>query len=141
MSSLIAPDLATRSRSNDLERQDPQLVPLLDRPLILVAHPALPAASLTELFALARRRPGEIFFASTGNGSSIHLAGEMPIERDQPGRRLGMAGRVGRVQQPLEQSEHDGPATQKAIVSRDGDYAARHDPIRINGRRVCKGYS
>ena len=39
MSSLIAPDLATRSRSNDLERQDPQLVPLLDRPLILVAHP------------------------------------------------------------------------------------------------------
>ena len=39
MSSLIAPALTTRSRSNNLERQDPHLLPLLDRPLILVAHP------------------------------------------------------------------------------------------------------
>lgn len=46
-------------------------------PLILVAHPSLPAHSLKDLIALARRRPNQIFFASTGNGSSIHLAGEM----------------------------------------------------------------
>jgi N-acetylglucosamine malate deacetylase 2 len=39
MSSLIAPALTRRSRSNNLERQDPHLLPLLDRPLILVAHP------------------------------------------------------------------------------------------------------
>lgn len=46
-------------------------------PLILVAHPSLPAGTLPQLIALARKRPGEIMFASTGNGSSIHLAGEM----------------------------------------------------------------
>ena len=46
-------------------------------PLILVAHPSLPANSVRELIALARKRPGEINFASTGNGSTIHLAGEM----------------------------------------------------------------
>jgi tripartite-type tricarboxylate transporter receptor subunit TctC len=46
-------------------------------PLILVANSALPADTLPELIALARKRPGEILFGSTGNGSSIHLAGEM----------------------------------------------------------------
>src|SRR4051812_28114508 len=46
-------------------------------PLVQVANSALPADTLPELIALARKRPGEIFFGSTGNGSSIHLAGEM----------------------------------------------------------------
>ena len=46
-------------------------------PLIMVANSALPADTLPELIALARKRPGEILFGSTGNGSSIHLAGEM----------------------------------------------------------------
>ena len=38
---------------------------------------ALPADNLRDLIALARKRPGEILFGSTGNGSTIHLAGEM----------------------------------------------------------------
>lgn len=46
-------------------------------PQIIVSHPSLPVASLKDLIALARRRPGEIFFASTGNGSANHLGGEM----------------------------------------------------------------
>ena len=46
-------------------------------PLVLVAHPSLAANSVTELIALAKAKPGELFFASTGNGSSIHLAGEL----------------------------------------------------------------
>ncbi|MCE2948061.1 MAG: tripartite tricarboxylate transporter substrate binding protein [Betaproteobacteria bacterium] len=45
-------------------------------PELLVAHPALPAASVKELVALARRRPGQITFASTSTGSMPHLAGE-----------------------------------------------------------------
>ncbi|MBI3936247.1 MAG: tripartite tricarboxylate transporter substrate binding protein [Betaproteobacteria bacterium] len=44
-------------------------------PLILVVHPSLPAASVRELIALARAKPGELTFASAGNGSSGHLAG------------------------------------------------------------------
>ena len=46
-------------------------------PQIIVAHPSLPANTLSELVALARARPGEILFASTGNGSANHLGAEM----------------------------------------------------------------
>ena len=46
-------------------------------PQIIVSHPSLPVTSLKEFIALARKRPGEIFFASTGNGSANHLGGEM----------------------------------------------------------------
>ncbi len=46
-------------------------------PQIIVAHPSLPANTLPELIALARTRPGEILFASTGNGSANHLGAEM----------------------------------------------------------------
>ena len=46
-------------------------------PLILVVHPSLPATSVKELTALARKRPDEISFGSSGNGTIVHLAGEM----------------------------------------------------------------
>src|SRR6185436_5101559 len=46
-------------------------------PQIIVAHPSLPASTLPELIALARALPGEILFASTGNGSANHLGAEM----------------------------------------------------------------
>jgi tripartite-type tricarboxylate transporter receptor subunit TctC len=44
---------------------------------ILVVHPSLPAASVSELIALARARPGQLNFSSSGNGSLPHLAGEL----------------------------------------------------------------
>ena len=46
-------------------------------PLLVVVHPSLPVKSLTELQALAKSRPAELNFASTGNGSTIHLGAEM----------------------------------------------------------------
>ena len=46
-------------------------------PLILVVHPSLPAKSVKELVALARRHPGDISYGSSGNGTIVHLAGEM----------------------------------------------------------------
>ena len=46
-------------------------------PLLLVAHPSLPAKTLGELLALARERPGELNYASPGVGNSGHLAGEL----------------------------------------------------------------
>lgn len=45
-------------------------------PELLVAHPALPATNVKELVALARKRPGQITFASTSTGGMPHLAGE-----------------------------------------------------------------
>jgi tripartite-type tricarboxylate transporter receptor subunit TctC len=44
---------------------------------ILVVHPSLPAKSVKELIALAKARPGEITYASSGSGSGGHLAGEL----------------------------------------------------------------
>jgi tripartite-type tricarboxylate transporter receptor subunit TctC len=46
-------------------------------PQLVVAHPSLPVKNVKELIALARARPNQIHFASVGNGSVQHLAGEM----------------------------------------------------------------
>lgn len=46
-------------------------------PLILVVHPAVPARSVQELIALARAQPGRLHFASSGEGTISHLAGEL----------------------------------------------------------------
>ncbi len=43
-------------------------------PYILVVHPSLPVKSVKEFVALARKRPGQIAYASSGNGSGGHLA-------------------------------------------------------------------
>jgi tripartite-type tricarboxylate transporter receptor subunit TctC len=44
-------------------------------PFAVVIHPSLPANSIKELVALARARPGELTYASSGTGSVGHLAG------------------------------------------------------------------
>jgi tripartite-type tricarboxylate transporter receptor subunit TctC len=44
---------------------------------ILVVHPTVPAKSVQALIDLARARPGELNFAISGNGNSVHIAGEM----------------------------------------------------------------
>jgi tripartite-type tricarboxylate transporter receptor subunit TctC len=43
-------------------------------PLLLTVHPSLPAKSMKELLALARRRPGMLNYATAGVGSMTHLA-------------------------------------------------------------------
>jgi tripartite-type tricarboxylate transporter receptor subunit TctC len=45
-------------------------------PLVLVVHPDVAAKTTQELVALAKRKPGEVTFASAGLGTAIHLAGE-----------------------------------------------------------------
>jgi tripartite-type tricarboxylate transporter receptor subunit TctC len=45
-------------------------------PNVLVIHPSVPARSLKELIALARKKPGEFTYASAGSGSTTHLAAE-----------------------------------------------------------------
>jgi tripartite-type tricarboxylate transporter receptor subunit TctC len=46
-------------------------------PLVVVVHPGVKANTLTELVALAKANPGVITYASAGNGSPQHLAGEL----------------------------------------------------------------
>lgn len=46
-------------------------------PLVFVVNPSVPASNLTELIALAKQKPGELSFASAGNGSPQHLSTEL----------------------------------------------------------------
>ncbi|ARP96566.1 Bug family tripartite tricarboxylate transporter substrate binding protein [Bordetella genomosp. 13] len=46
-------------------------------PNVLEVNPSVPATSMQELIALLKKNPGKYTFASSGTGSSIHLAGEM----------------------------------------------------------------
>ena len=50
---------------------------LTSGPLVIVANPALPVKNITELIALAKSKPGELNFATSGNGQSTHLSAEL----------------------------------------------------------------
>ena len=46
-------------------------------PVVLVAHPSVPARNVAELIALDKKSPGKLSFGSSGNGGGTHLAGEL----------------------------------------------------------------
>jgi tripartite-type tricarboxylate transporter receptor subunit TctC len=50
---------------------------LVTMPNVVVVNPALPLRSLSDLVAYARAHPGQVTYASSGNGTTLHLAGEM----------------------------------------------------------------
>ena len=50
---------------------------------MLVAHPSLPVRSLKDLIALAKARPGQIIYASSGSGSFTHLTMALFLEMTQ----------------------------------------------------------
>lgn len=62
--------------------------------VILVVHPSLGVGSLSELIALARSKPGELLYASTGVGTAPHLSGEL----------LGMRAGIKLVHVPYQGS-------------------------------------
>lgn len=74
--------LATAPLLNDRLPYDPlrDLAPVIrvgSAPNILAVHAGLPAGTFAEFIALARRRPGQLNYASVGNGSASHLAMEL----------------------------------------------------------------
>jgi len=61
----------------DTLRDFAPVVQLATGTFILVVHPVLPVKSAKELVALAKRRPGELNFCSSGQGAPPHLMGEL----------------------------------------------------------------
>ncbi len=53
------------------------IAPLVALNNVLVVHPSVPARSVQEVIALARREPGKWNYASSGNGTSIHMSAAM----------------------------------------------------------------
>jgi tripartite-type tricarboxylate transporter receptor subunit TctC len=62
--------------SYDSVRDFTQIAMLAQTPLVVVVHPSLPVRSVKELIALAKSRPNEIAYGSSGNGTILHLTGE-----------------------------------------------------------------
>ena len=50
---------------------------MLEAPLVIVTHPSLPVSNVSQLIALAQRRPDALSYATPGNGSAAHLATEL----------------------------------------------------------------
>jgi len=61
----------------DLARDFAPITLLASTPNILVVHPSVAAKSVQELIALAKAKPGQLNYASSGSGSSAHLAAEL----------------------------------------------------------------
>jgi tripartite-type tricarboxylate transporter receptor subunit TctC len=60
----------------DSVRDFTQIAMVAQTPLVMVVHPSLPARSVKEFIAFAKSRPGQISYASSGNGTIVHLSGE-----------------------------------------------------------------
>lgn len=73
---LINPSLLSKLPYDTIKDFTP-LGLVVDIPTAVVVHPSLPAKNVKELIALAKTRPGQIFFSSSGNGAVGHLAGEL----------------------------------------------------------------
>lgn len=62
--------------SFDIVRDFAPVANVASASIVLAAHPTLPATNIKALVALAKSRPGEVVYASSGTGSSLHLCAE-----------------------------------------------------------------
>ena len=63
----------------DLVKDFAPITLISSTPLVLVVHPSLPVRSVKEFVGLARSRPGQLNYSSSGNGGSGHLSGQIFI--------------------------------------------------------------
>jgi tripartite-type tricarboxylate transporter receptor subunit TctC len=61
----------------ELMRDFVPVAPVNYSDLVLVVHPSVPARTLAEFIALAKAKPGQLNYASSGTGTPYHMAGEL----------------------------------------------------------------
>jgi tripartite-type tricarboxylate transporter receptor subunit TctC len=71
--SLLSPE----QRRYELMRDLAPIVPVNYSDLVIVVHPSVQAKTLTEFIALAKSQPGKLNYASSGQGTPYHMAGEL----------------------------------------------------------------
>src|SRR5436309_15286999 len=64
-------------RKYDLMRDLAPIAPVNYSDLVIVVHPQVPAKTLQEFIALAKSQPGKLNYASSGQGTPYHMAGEL----------------------------------------------------------------
>lgn len=72
----INPSLYSKMPYDHLKDFAP-IILLSTTPNVLVVYPGLPVNSVADVIKLAKAKPGELNFASSGSGTSIHLSGEL----------------------------------------------------------------
>jgi tripartite-type tricarboxylate transporter receptor subunit TctC len=61
----------------DVQKDFAPIIHVATTPGVLVVHPSLPAKTVKELIALARKRPGELAYGTAGLGSFTHISAEL----------------------------------------------------------------
>jgi len=61
----------------DVNQELAPVAPIVSLNNVLVVHPSFPARSVKDVIALAKKEPGKWTYASSGNGTSIHMSGAM----------------------------------------------------------------
>jgi tripartite-type tricarboxylate transporter receptor subunit TctC len=64
-------------RKYELMRDLVPIAPINYSDLVIVVHPSVPAKTLAEFIALAKSQPGKLNYASSGQGTPYHMAGEL----------------------------------------------------------------
>src|ERR1700730_2698161 len=65
------------TRKYELMRDLMPIAPVNYSDLVIVVHPSVPAKTLAEFIALAKSQPGKLNYASSGQGTPYHMAGEL----------------------------------------------------------------
>ena len=112
--STLATNAATyKNIPYDALRDFAPITQAVSTPNLMVVHPSVPAKSVKELIALAKARPGEILYASSGKGTNPHLTMELfssmakirmvhvPYKSSGPGIIDLIAGHVAITSSPM----------------------------------------
>jgi len=69
--------LSPQQRKYELMRDLVPIAPVNNSDLVIVVNPSVPAKTLQEFIALAKSQPGKLNYASSGQGTPYHMAGEL----------------------------------------------------------------
>ena len=109
----------------DIERDFAPIIHIASVPNILVVHPSLGVDNLKGLIALAKERPGQIFYGSSGIGTTTHFAGELMnmtagiklVQVSYPGSAQALTDVVsGRIQMWMAPVSAAMPSVEKGLL-------------------------